>query len=69
MKSIDNKKTENYFEKKTANSALNESINLNNLNPITKHIIKKIKEDKTNSKNTSIRNFSVNTADNIRTKR
>ena len=69
MKSIDNKRAENYFEKKTANSALNESINLNNLNPITKNIIKKIKEDKTNSKNTSIRNFSVNTADNIRTKR
>ena len=65
MKSIDNKRAENYFEKKTANSALNESINLNNLNPITKNIIKKIKEDKTNSKNTSIRNFSVNTADNI----
>ena len=65
-----NKKNENEYEMKTTNSAINEPINLNNLNPITKSIIKTIKENNNPaSKSTSIRNYSISTTDDLRTKR
>ena len=59
------------FEKKATNSAINETVSLNNYNCITKSIIKKIKDNNNNvpSKSTSIRNFSVSTTDDLRTKR
>ena len=48
--------TYNNFEKKTTNSAINETVSLNNYNCITKSIIKKIKDNNNNvpSKSTSI---------------
>ena len=66
-----NKNKTNY-ETNTVNSALNEPICLNVLNgvnPITDSIIKKINENNIKSKTTSIRNLSVSTTKNLRSKR
>ena len=65
-------KNKTIYETKTVNSALNEPICLNVLNgvnPITDSIIKKINENNIKSKNTSIRNLSVSTTKNLRSKR
>ena len=67
-----NRNYKNKYEIKTTNSAINESISLNSINPITKSIIKKIKESNNNnpeSKAKSIRNFSVSTTYDLRTNR
>ena len=66
-----NSNNNNNFEKKTTNSAINESINLNNFNPITNSKITKIKDNnnKVPSKANSKRNFSVSTTDDLHTKR
>ena len=68
---LNNKKQSN-FEKKTTNSAINETVNLSTLNyvnPISKTIIKKISENLPTSKSISIRNYSVSTTDDLRSKR
>ena len=63
----------NNYKMKTANSALNQPVNLNtlnNANPITDSIVKVIKENNNqNSKTTSMGNYSVSTSDDIRAKR
>ena len=66
-KNIDN--IEKKYEVKTVNSAINETVNVNNLNQIGNNVIKKIKDNQIISKNTPVRNLSVKASDNIRSKR
>ena len=69
-RSLPNNINKNRYEVKTTNSALNEPIRLNSLNPFFKIEIKKSNDiNNETSKATSIRNFSVSTTDDYRTRR
>ena len=63
----------NNYKMKTANSAIDQPVNinsLNNLNPMINSLVKNIKDNNnSSSKTTSLRNYSVSTTNDMRTKR